>query len=1242
MLPSPKTATLKALIPLCTVLTTNVWAGDEFVCVGHVATDAATLKLHGPAKPTQAQVATTRTGIVLFAHFKDELPADTAIPDWADDLFDPDRPGSVSHFYDTMSFGVHTLRGEVVPTWYESDSEVSAYLSDSSSERGHFGVFASEILRKADRDVDFSRFDNDGPDGLPDSGDDDGFVDVVFIAVRSAPRNFLFGPATGVASLGLEPTFVTADRRASGEPIEVLHGTIQAGRSYAVLAATISHEYGHILGLPDLRNVGYLRSEVPLEPAEDSAGIGAWGLMGWGALGWSGADGPNPFSAWSRSQLGWLERRRPTQRLSSMRLPPVEESGEIYEILLPNNERFLISNRQRSSAHYDRNMPAEGLLIWHFDPRRRGAQRVDLECADGKWRSSGFPKGTEANPETGKDNLDFWAHDERYTRDHAGNLGDDTDPFDGDRFRSFTPESNPSSASNDGWWRVRIEDIAFEAGGVATAQVEIEPLVKMDVRIRDENGDGVLVVGETAQIEFRLASWPNLTPWLQMEVTSEDTLITITDPVVDFHAGTPEQRIPNSWNDFEGELQAGMRFYDAAESKSTNGIPILEVKPGFVGIHAFRVNLSVYPRDKSRELLWMEQFPLEVVSSEPPRITRIAVVDSAGNGDGLVQAGEFIRLAVEVEGRAEMVDATSVRIRSLQEEAMPVPFPFSGFDEDDALGAGAIRSPEFLLASDLIPGTVLEFEIDFDSGYETSIDTLQLEVAAGGDRTPPRVLPFLTQSVPDGLSIVLPESRVTNAGPLEATGVIYSVGDTTQIATIALAKKAGRYEAIWRDATEETYLLKGIATDGAGNVTETPLHLVNMGGGQAGPLPGGVVELIVSAPVADLAYSPKGAQLAVATGTSIELYDPVSLRRTAVLNGHEDEVTAVAFSPNDPFLASGDAAGTVRLWDARSREQIAEFQGHESEGISGLVFSSVRPTLVSAGLDGSLDLWDVNERQKLATLRRDEPQPVMSLAMDPVGGNVLAAGSSDGSVAMWETTDHTLLAVLKSHRGEVASVAFNADGSRFVSAGRDRTARLRTGGGIYLALRQVLSEHDDWIEAAAFTPDGLGLATASLDGTIYLRRIDTSLSSVVKLTNAGGIRAIAFSPDGTQLTTGTWNGTLQFWQVWDESSADGLTTVTPKDAVLLPIYPNPFNQGTHLPFRVFRQSSVKIKIYDTLGQLVRELDVGDREPGLYAAPLQAAIWDGRNADGQSVASGVYVGVLVAGRAAVSQKMVVLR
>ena len=70
-------------------------------------------------------------------------------------------------------------------------------------------------------DVDFGLFDNDGPDGVPNSGDDDGYVDIVFINLHTSPRDFFIGVATGIASLGLNADYISGDPAANGGFVRV-------------------------------------------------------------------------------------------------------------------------------------------------------------------------------------------------------------------------------------------------------------------------------------------------------------------------------------------------------------------------------------------------------------------------------------------------------------------------------------------------------------------------------------------------------------------------------------------------------------------------------------------------------------------------------------------------------------------------------------------------------------------------------------------------------------------------------------------------------------------------------------------------------------------------------------------------------------------------------------------------------------------------------------------------------------
>jgi hypothetical protein len=103
-----------------------------------------------------------------------------------------------------------------------------------------------------------------------------------------------------------------------------------------------------------------------------------------------------------------------------------------------------------------------------------------------------------------------------------------------------------------------------------------------------------------------------------------------------------------------------------------------------------------------------------------------------------------------------------------------------------------------------------------------------------------------------------------------------------------------------------------------------------------------------------------------------------------------------------------------------------------------------------------------------------------------------------------------------------------------------------------------------------------------------------------------------------------------------------LVTLTPKETVLFPNYPNPFNPETWIPYQLAVPADVSISIYATDGRLVRTLALGHQPVGIYESRSRAAYWDGRNAVGESVASGVYFYTLTAGDFTATRKMLILK
>ena len=133
---------------------------------------------------------------------------------------------------------------------------------------------------------------------------------------------------------------------------------------------------------------------------------------------------------------------------------------------------------------------------------------------------------------------------------------------------------------------------------------------------------------------------------------------------------------------------------------------------------------------------------------------------------------------------------------------------------------------------------------------------------------------------------------------------------------------------------------------------------------------------------------------------------------------------------------------------------------------------------------------------------------------------------------------------------------------------------------------------------------------------------------VLELFTAADVRQWLSQAQGLHLTDATFQRGIRFL-------AQLLTVLTPKETMLLPNYPNPFNPETWIPYRLAEDAFVTLTIYDQSGQIVRTLEVGHRVAAFYESRSKAIHWDGRNEIGEGVGSGVYFYHLSAGRSGLS-------
>lgn len=440
--------------------------------------------------------------VILGSYSDSDDPAGTASA-LQSELFDGPWPTlTMTEHYEEMSYGQFHLSGTVYG-WYELSQTGFVYGGTDNGWDGGVSQFLSETMDLADVEIDFTQYDNDGDDGIPNSGDDDGVADVVFFVHSGG------GGETGIPAIwshswnyssavdGSPNGFVTNDIGFDGTPILVddyIMQPAESGDGGLIGIGVFSHEFGHALGLPDLYDTDY-----------SSDGIGNWCLMAGGS--WTTEHSPAHMSAWCKEVLGWVTPVVLDSNVTDLDIPPVVETGYVLKLwtdgelepwetwfaqgLQVGREYFLVENRQRQGS--DQHLEGTGLLIYHVDNSRWSNsddthRLVDLEPANGQ--------------------------------EGGTNPGQPWSEFSEGQYFDF--QTDPSSMNYAGEnTEVALFDFTNTDTSilVSTEVREAFPhLYIMDMMVGDANDDGFLSPGESGEIWLDLVNYGVLTTGISASI----------------------------------------------------------------------------------------------------------------------------------------------------------------------------------------------------------------------------------------------------------------------------------------------------------------------------------------------------------------------------------------------------------------------------------------------------------------------------------------------------------------------------------------------------------------------------------------------------------------------------------------------------------------------------------------------------------------------------------------------------
>jgi WD40 repeat protein len=211
---------------------------------------------------------------------------------------------------------------------------------------------------------------------------------------------------------------------------------------------------------------------------------------------------------------------------------------------------------------------------------------------------------------------------------------------------------------------------------------------------------------------------------------------------------------------------------------------------------------------------------------------------------------------------------------------------------------------------------------------------------------------------------------------------------------------------------------------------------------------------------------------------------------------------------------------------------LGYLRGHE-DTVFSVAFSPDGKVLASGSGDGTVYLWDIATRQPVGQLMSESGigPAVTSVAFSP-DGKLLASSSEDGTVHLWDLITHqTLGEPLIGPAARVTSLAFNPDGEILASGSGDRTVWL-WDVKTHQPLGEPLIGHTGPVFSVAFSPNGKIIASGSLDKTVRLWDVTTHQTLGEPLSgHSEEVTSLAFNPDGEILASGSGDRTVWLWDV---------------------------------------------------------------------------------------------------------------